>query len=694
MPSSRSLAGAFVSPGPAMAVLRSVIQKIAAVVRVFGVSYVVVQVAIWHAFFAAHPWFLAGPLAAVAWGLAVAASLRRHRPPPPLIILDAGFYAALAISAGVCVPPDMRGVAGSWLYIAVSSQIIVTVWFAPRVLAVLLGLVLEAGYWAGTAVTPPGPAQGNAPVVSGVLLLVVLAGHWTARRMLYRRAARADLGFAAADQEARDQYVVLSRNIERREHERLLHDTVLNTLTAISRGAGGPAAVMARCRQDIALLEHVLTASGDPADPAAPAGASVADDVGAVAGEMRARGLRVHLEVAGEAGAGLPVPVAGAIVHATREALANVAAHAGTDEAWVSVTLMAGALRVTVRDAGAGFDPAGVDPARLAMGWDRRPHAAAGALDWSILGAVWLLALAALSRPAWEWVPGALLVMAVNGFFILRLLGTAAPGISRLAAAAYVMVMILGVFAALRPTLRVHAGLAARRAELASRAVTERAAVAALGEDRRDRLALLELEALPLLRGIADGSLDPGDERVRQACATHATTLRQALVNQARLGRELLAGTAARRNVAMIRAAGPAVLVLSASDKPVPVREAIRASALGYVLKNEETTEVRAAIKAVAAGKDWISPRLAYIFATDDAPDRPVLSAQETRALQLYATGMPMKSVARRMCISEETAKQYVGRVREKYARAGRAAPTKLDLYYRAVEDGHLPPHP
>ncbi len=153
-------------------------------------------------------------------------------------------------------------------------------------------------------------------------------------------------------------------------------------------------------------------------------------------------------------------------------------------------------------------------------------------------------------------------------------------------------------------------------------------------------------------------------------------------------------GTTAERNVAVIRAAGPAVLVLAASDKPVSVRDAIRAGALGYVLKNEETSEVRSAIKAVAAGKDWISSRLAYIFATDDAPDRPVLSAQETRALQLYATGMPMKSVARRMCISEETAKQYVGRVREKYSRAGRAAPTKLDLYYRAVEDGHLPPHP
>jgi len=152
--------------------------------------------------------------------------------------------------------------------------------------------------------------------------------------------------------------------------------------------------------------------------------------------------------------------------------------------------------------------------------------------------------------------------------------------------------------------------------------------------------------------------------------------------------------TTVERNVAVILTAGPAVLVLSASDKPLSVRAAMRAGALGYVLKNEETSQIRAAIKAVAAGQDWISPRLAYIFATDDAPDRPGLSPQETRALRLYATGMAMKSVAKRMAISEETAKQYVGRVREKYARAGRAAPTKLDLYYRAVEDGHLPPLP
>jgi DNA-binding NarL/FixJ family response regulator len=151
-------------------------------------------------------------------------------------------------------------------------------------------------------------------------------------------------------------------------------------------------------------------------------------------------------------------------------------------------------------------------------------------------------------------------------------------------------------------------------------------------------------------------------------------------------------GTTPEENVAAIRAAGPEVLVLSASERPAAVRAAMRAGARGYALKSERADQVRAAITEVAAGGDWISPRLAYILAADDSEGRPALSQQERRALQLYATGLPMKSVAKNMAISEETVKQYLGRVRQKYILAGRAAPTKLELYHRAVEDGHLPP--
>src|ERR1035437_1663711 len=63
-------------------------------------------------------------------------------------------------------------------------------------------------------------------------------------------------------------------------------------------------------------------------------------------------------------------------------------------------------------------------------------------------------------------------------------------------------------------------------------------------------------------------------------------------------------GTRLERNVAAFLAAGPAVLVLAASDKPLSVRAAMRAGALGYVLKSDETSQVKAAIRAVAAGRD------------------------------------------------------------------------------------------
>jgi len=202
----------------------------------------------------------------------------------------------------------------------------------------------------------------------------------------------------------------------------------------------------------------------------------------------------------------------------------------------------------------------------------------------------------------------------------------------------------------------------------------------------------------PIILDSVAGWVDAGQGDIRVVAT--AATVGALLAGPGRdadvvlLDLELGDGSTAEANVTAIRAAGPEVLVLSASDRPPVVRAAIRAGARGYALKNEQADQIRFAIREVAAGRDWISPRLAYIFATDDAEDRPTLSNQERRTLQLYATGLPMKSVARKMAISEETVKQYLGRVRQKYTIAGRAAPTKLELYHRAVEDGHLPPPP
>lgn len=202
----------------------------------------------------------------------------------------------------------------------------------------------------------------------------------------------------------------------------------------------------------------------------------------------------------------------------------------------------------------------------------------------------------------------------------------------------------------------------------------------------------------PIIRDSVTGWVEAGEGDIRVVGT--AATVDALLAGPGRHARVVLLdldlgdGTTPERNVSAILSAGPAVLVLSASNSPPAVRAAIRAGARGYALKNEQADQIRSAIREVAAGRDWISAQLAYIFATDNTADRPTLSKQERRALQLYATGLPMKSVARKMFISEETAKQYLARVRQKYSLAGRGAPTKLELYHRAVEDGHLPPTP
>ncbi len=361
-----------------MTTLRSVIARLASVVRSAGIAYIAVQVALWPSFYAAEPWRLAGPVAASAWAAAVTVYLRRNWPAPGFACLDSAVYLALALTAEGCVPPAVRDHAYSWLVIVMSSQLIVPAWYAPAVLSVPLALASPAAYLAGVARLPG--TSGRMMAAAAVLLIMVAGVHSYGRRTLYRRAAAADAALDEADRTARAQYVILSRNIERREHERLLHDTVLNTLTALARGGTGEpgdrddvAGAVNRCRQDVALIEAALR---DPDPDGSTAGpGDLVHGVRGVAAEMRARGLDVHVTVTGGVPA-IPAPVVTALSNATREALSNVAAHAGTADAWVEVSRTgpapnAGAgqdgARVTVRDQGAGFDLARVDRARLGL---------------------------------------------------------------------------------------------------------------------------------------------------------------------------------------------------------------------------------------------------------------------------------------------------------------------------------------
>ena len=143
--------------------------------------------------------------------------------------------------------------------------------------------------------------------------------------------------------------------------------------------------------------------------------------------------------------------------------------------------------------------------------------------------------------------------------------------------------------------------------------------------------------------------------------------------------------------VAQFRAAGCRVLIVSALGSPRVVRQGLAAGALGYMSKREDPADLLTAIRTVAEGEGFLTPEMAAILA--EAPeDVPNLSIQELTALRLYASGLKLDSVARRMNVSPATAKEYLDRVRAKYAQAHRSVRSKSDMHRAAIEDGFLPP--
>ena len=94
----------------------------------------------------------------------------------------------------------------------------------------------------------------------------------------------------------------------------------------------------------------------------------------------------------------------------------------------------------------------------------------------------------------------------------------------------------------------------------------------------------------------------------------------------------------------------------------------------------------------IAEGKPVITKELADAIDGDVEFSRASLSPREQETLRLYASGFAQVQVARRMGIKQSAVKTNIDRIREKYARVGRPAPTKIDLRIRAIEDGLVEP--
>lgn len=115
---------------------------------------------------------------------------------------------------------------------------------------------------------------------------------------------------------------------------------------------------------------------------------------------------------------------------------------------------------------------------------------------------------------------------------------------------------------------------------------------------------------------------------------------------------------------------------------------AVRAGAIGYLLKDTQADELCRAIKAAAAGQVQLSPQAAARLMREvRAPDNPEsLTERETDVLRLLARGKANKEVALELSIGEKTVKTHVSNI---LAKLGVQSRTQAALH--AVRIGLVP---
>lgn len=141
--------------------------------------------------------------------------------------------------------------------------------------------------------------------------------------------------------------------------------------------------------------------------------------------------------------------------------------------------------------------------------------------------------------------------------------------------------------------------------------------------------------------------------------------------------------------VSALAVLGIPVVVVSALSSAAVVQAAMLAGASAFVPKRAGGAEMCRVIRGVLDGEPVMSADLAAMLVRPSSS--VALSPQERQALVLYASGLTINAVARRMGVAPSTVKQYVDRVRDKFTEAGITARSKVALARAAQQEGLLP---
>ncbi len=150
-------------------------------------------------------------------------------------------------------------------------------------------------------------------------------------------------------------------------------------------------------------------------------------------------------------------------------------------------------------------------------------------------------------------------------------------------------------------------------------------------------------------------------------------------------------GTDPVDTIAELTDQGLRVVILTSELRPVPIRRAMQAGAVGLCLKSDEPAHILDVIRAAASGEFAVSSDLAFVLISD-ADLIAQLAPREVEALSLLADGVPRKVVGDRMDppVAMSTVVTYLNRACERYRQMGREIATPRDAVKAAIQDGYL----
>jgi NarL family two-component system response regulator LiaR len=129
------------------------------------------------------------------------------------------------------------------------------------------------------------------------------------------------------------------------------------------------------------------------------------------------------------------------------------------------------------------------------------------------------------------------------------------------------------------------------------------------------------------------------------------------------------------------------IIALTSFQEDELVQNAMKAGAIGYLMKNVSVRELEVAIRAANEGKMILSPEAAQslVRATQQAAETEMLTAREQEILKLMVEGLNNAEIAERIVVSLSTVKYHISNILMKLGVDNRVAAVTMAIQRKLI---------